>query len=352
MVTTSPAPTTYTVTVDPPAILEGFPGSNYNIALGVSTLGEVAGISSFEGAQHGVRWPAGSTLPSDVGIGNPHDINAGGQLAGEFGIRAALWTPNGAGGYTLTRIGDQLPSAISSLANSINSNGQVVGTYRVEQSEGVWLDKCFLWTPDKPNAPTGTVTTLPDFGGSFCIANDVNSAGNVVGVSTNSEGEPHGFIWSPSRYGRLGKIRDLTPSGGASYATSINDAGQVAGQHTTETSANAAIWTPTASGSYVMTDLGTFTGDQSWALDINDAGFVVGFARRNTTSPAEDDAFIWQNGEFTLLAGVATISEATALTGMTGNSVLVVGGSYDFATGARTALRWNVTLSSTSSTPR
>ncbi len=340
---TNPAPTTYTVTVDPVVTLAGFPGSDFTAALGINTLGEVAGTSKLGGIHHAVRWAAGSSSPSDVALGIAHDINTAGQLVGEVGVRAALWTPNGAGGYTLTNIGDQLPSAITSTANGINGNGQVVGTYHVAVSEGVWADKCFLWTPVKPNASVGTVTTLPDLGGSFCVANDINSTGSVVGASTNAEGESHAFVWGSSGWGRLNKIRDLTPGAGPSYATAINDAGVVAGQNTTETAGNAAIWTP-VSGSYVITNLGTLDGNQSWAMDINDAGFVVGFARH--TGVFEDDAFFWQNGEFTILPGTASVTTAYALTNVNGNSVQVVGSSYDPATTARTALRWDVTLGS------
>jgi probable HAF family extracellular repeat protein len=317
----------------------------------VSALGEVAGVSTQGGGLHVARWPSGSSLPSDVGIGTPYDINITGQIAGEFGVHAALWTPGGPDGYTRTNIGEQLPSAVESRAYSINANGQVVGTYRAVPPDGGVVDKCFLWTPDKPNAPTGTVTTLPDFGGRSCVAYDVNSTGHVVGAATTSGGETHGFIWSPSINGRLAKIRDLTPGGGPSYATSINDSRTVAGQHVTETGGIAAIWTPSPSGSYVMTHLGTSTGNESFAMDINDAGFVVGYVRHNRP-PYGDDAFFWQNGEFTLLFSSASFSEATALTGMNGNSVQVVGASVDEVTGGRTALRWNLTLAPSSSSPK
>jgi probable HAF family extracellular repeat protein len=349
-VTTSATPTAYNVTVGAPIVLEGFAGSTYNLVTGVNTLGDVAGISMLGGTQHGARWPAGSTTPSDVGVGNPHDINAAGQLAGERGPRATLWTPDGAGGYTITNIGQQLPAALTSSATALNANGQVVGTYHVAVSDGVWADKCFLWTPDKPNATTGTVTLLPDLGGSFCIANDINSAGYVVGVSTDANNEQHAFLWTPPTSNRLGRIRDLTPGNGPSYATSINDARQVAGQHNTATAANAAIWTPTPLGAYVMTDLGTFTGTESWATDINDAGFVVGFARHGGLP--DSDAFFWQNGEFTLLPGTGSISEAAALTPLDGSSVQVVGVSSEAGTTARTVLRWNVTLATGGSTSK
>jgi len=340
IVSIDPPPEPVTASVDGPVALEGFPGSTYNVAAAINDGGVVVGPSSLGGVEHAVRWPAGSTAPIDVGMGRPSDINNAGQIAGEFGIHAALWTPNGAGGYALTLLDAQLPSPNYSQAQAINANGQVVGSYQV-QSNGEWVRKCFLWTPDKPNATTGTLTTLPDLGGTFCAAADINSRGYVVGASTTSKGDQHGFVWSPPSWGLPGRIRDLTPNGDPSYASSINDGGQIAGQHVTQTTASAAIWTPSG-GQYVLTDIGTFTGLQTWATAINDAGFVVGWA--SGSNSAEFDAFFWQNGEFTLLPGTTSITNPTALTGLNGNSVQVVGLSQDAATGVATALRWNVTL--------
>ena len=273
IVTIDPPPAPISVSVDDPVPLKGLPGSTYNVASSINDRGDVAGVSSPGGVEHAVLWPAGSTAPIDIGMGRASDINNAGQLAGEFGIHAALWTPNGAGGFTLTLLDAQLPSPNYSQAQAINAAGQVVGSYQV-QSNGEWVRKCFLWTPDTPNATTGTLTNLPDLGGTFCVAADINSRGYVVGASTTSAGAQHGFVWSPPSWGQPGNIRDLTPNGDPSYASSINDAGQVAGQHVTPTTASASIWTPMR-GDYVVKDLGTFTGLQTWSMGINDAGFVV-----------------------------------------------------------------------------
>lgn len=332
-------PTPTTVTVGPPAILEGF--TTYVIVHGVNALGDAVGVTGgFGGGPQAARWAAGSTVPIHVAGGEPQDINSAGQIVGDSLGYATLWTPDGAGGYTRTSIAKQLPSAIISSSSGINANGQVVGWYRVAGSAGGWVDKCFVWSPVTPNATTGTVTTILGLGGSFCSAAGINSAGNVVGSSTTVDGETHGFMWSPGGGGRLGKIRDLTPRGGPSTAAAINNAGVIAGQHLW----SAAIWKPVNGGSYEVTDLGTFTGTQSWALDINDAGFVVGYA--SGESPNQQDAFIWQNGAFTLLPGTTPITAAVALTNANGNSVQVVGGSYDAANNNRTGLRWTVTVTS------
>ena len=108
--TTSASPAAYAVKIDPPVILEGFAGSTYNVASGVNAFGDVAGVSTLGGVLHAVRWPAGSAVPNDVAAGMPYDINTAGQLAGEAGAHAVLWTPDGRGGYTLTRIGEKMRS--------------------------------------------------------------------------------------------------------------------------------------------------------------------------------------------------------------------------------------------------
>ena len=342
LVSALPAPTPTALTVAPPEVLEGF--TTYVIVRGVNALGDAVGVTGgMGGGPQAVRWAAGSTVPSHVAGGEPQDINSAGQIVGDSLGYATLWTPNGAGGYTRTSIAKQLPSAITSSAYGINASGQVVGWYRVAGSAGGWVDKCFVWTPVTRNGTTGTVTTIQGLGGNYCVALDINSAGNVVGGSTTVDGETHAFIWSPGGGGRLGKIRDLTPRGGPSNASAINDGGLIAGQHLS----NAAIWKPVPGGSYEVTDLGTFSGTQSWAYDINDAGFVVGFASRE--NPYHEDAFVWQNGEFTLLPGTTPLTEAAALTSASGNSVQVVGVSSDAANGTHTGLRWTVTMTSAAS---
>jgi len=343
IITTYPTPEPYSVSVDPVVILDGFPGSNFNFAVGVNSLGDATGVSFLDGNQHVTRWPAGSTAPIDVAVGTAGDINTAGQFVGELQGQAALWTPDGFGGYTVTRIDKQLPSAIFSTASAINATGQVVGNYRVVVSEGVWVDKCLSVAVAVRNAPTGTVTTLPGLGGNFCSAGDVNSSGFVVGNATTVNGDQHGFVWSPGSFGRLGKIQDLTPRDIGSSALSINDARQIVGQHVTDTDVSAALWKPTGTGSWAVVDLGTFTGNAAWASDINEAGFVIGWARHEN---GDDDAFIWQNGEFTLLPGLpaVTITNASAMTPLNGNTLQVVGASVDNASGVRNALRWNVTF--------
>ncbi len=90
-------------------------------------------------------------------------------------------------------------------------------------------------------------------------------------------------------------ITDLGTLGGDySYATGINDSGQVAGI------------AKTASGQYraflydsgTMTNLGSLGTDRSLAFGINDSGQVVGYVA-NTTSPYQQRAFLYDSGNMT-----------------------------------------------------
>jgi probable HAF family extracellular repeat protein len=337
--------TTYTVAVGAPTVLGGLSGSSFDIAGGINNAGDIAGVSGNSPNGQAVRWAAGTTVPVPVGAtdSRANDINSSGQLVGEKNLRASLWTPNGSGGYTLTDIGAQLPAANYSNAWGINSYGQVVGVYRPFATTGPFSDVCFLWTPTSANATTGAVETFAGLGGTFCVANDINSRGYIAGASTTSGGAQHAFLWSPtSDNAQTGSIQNLAPTAFASYGAAINDALQIAGQYMSATGLpNAATWTPTGGGGFTLTELGTFGGVESHAMDINDAGFVVGWVRNSSSL---DDGFFWSGTLTVLPAGPYATTTPIALTNLVGNLVRVVGASTH-STGARAALRWDVTVS-------
>ncbi|SFH60764.1 probable extracellular repeat, HAF family [Nitrosospira sp. Nsp14] len=72
------------------------------------------------------------------------------------------------------------------------------------------------------------VTNLGTLGGDLSYASGINDLGQVVGTSSTDKGQRHAFITGPNGAG----MTDLGTLGGDfSYPNGINDAGQVVGQN-------------------------------------------------------------------------------------------------------------------------
>jgi len=349
-----PSFVTYNASAGAPTILGAWNGSPYTIAYDINDLGTISGVSDASSIK-AVGWATGigpapkSTSPFVIGAGGiGRAINSVGQVAGEYITHAGLWTPvPKSSTYTLTDIGNDalFTGASSSAAFGMNASGQVVGMYTVPGGLGN-VTKCFLWTPNSTNGTTGSAVEVPGLGGEFCVANDINSSGQVAGASTLSGGGPnHAFVW------KVGLPTDLQPGGDESYGAAINNAGQVAGYHTGATGpTSAAVWTPSGTSWGSVVDLlppslsGQSAIINSAAMDINDAGYVVGYTRDVANV---ERAFFWQGTAFTELsdAGVPSVL-ATALTNVTaGNRVIVTGAALINTTSTdRHGLRWSVAL--------
>lgn len=124
-------------------------------------------------------------------------------------------------------------------------------------------------------------------------ATDINDLGQVVGWSSRQTGPEHAFLWIAGE-----EMIDLGTLGGTrSEARGINNSGQVVGQADTASGKHHAfLWTPTPGegpGVGVMVDLGTLDpGGDSIAYDINDLGHVVGWAESDTEE-GYHHAFLW-----------------------------------------------------------
>ena len=160
-------------------------------------------------------------------------------------------------GYNVINLGT-LPGGNSSIANGINSFGQVVGSS--DSSNG---SRAFLYS-------NGTMTdlgTLP--GGTFSSATAINNAGQVVGSSDSSNGD------SAFLYGN-GTMTDLNPFFGnnfpaSSTATGINNSGQVVGRLSVSRAFGGSRIFLYSNGTITYLD-----GATADASGINDFGQVVG----------------------------------------------------------------------------
>ncbi|MGA2435930.1 MAG: hypothetical protein ABSG25_11650 [Bryobacteraceae bacterium] len=122
---------------------------------------------------------------------------------------------------------------------------------------------------------TYTVTPLGVLpGDSYSYATGINNSGQVTGSSCNSTNHCEAFLYSPGT-GMTG-LGFLPGYNTTSYATGINDSGQVVGYSVTSTGWNGEQAFLYSSGTG-MTGLGFLPGGSfSYAYGINNSGQVVG----------------------------------------------------------------------------
>jgi probable HAF family extracellular repeat protein len=190
--------------------------------------------------------------------------------------------------YALTVLGT-LSGVGSAEANDINDAGQVVGVASTPSLNA----HAFLWD-------NGVITDLGTLTGSTSTGIGLNNNGQVVGYAAAS-GTSHVFLWQD------GVMTDLTPGPHWAQATAVNDAGQVVGSRNPST--RIFLWQDG-----VFTDLGSLgSGAGGYALDINNAGQVVGSSFIDVISDGlGQHAFLWQNGVMTDLGVLPGMEDSRA----------------------------------------
>lgn len=251
-------------------------GGDYSTAWAINDSGQVVGESLNADGDFlaFITGPDGVGMTGLIALGgkpsNAYDINDSGQVVGEF------WAnPNtnpqsfitGANGTGLTIIPDDLH-----MVKSINNSGQVVGN-------DIGFNRPFI-----TDANDAGMTYLGTLGGDYSVAQDVNDSGQVVGVSTNTNSISdygHAFITGANGVG----MTDLGTLDGdnSSYASAINDSGQVVGNsvvggnYNAEFNAHAFLF---SNGEMIDLSLLAPVVAAGWtflhAVDINDNGQIVG----------------------------------------------------------------------------
>jgi uncharacterized membrane protein len=145
-------------------------------------------------------------------------------------------------------------------ANAINDDGTIVGTTTLPGTPDqlTWIDGV-TWNPD------GTITNLTQCEvGSGCSAKAISRAGVVTGM--NARGEA--YLWSAA--GGMQSVGAFRAEGSA-----INDLGQIAG-NANDANRGAFFWS-TATG---RINIGVLPRRSvSYATGINNKGQVVGYSR-------------------------------------------------------------------------
>lgn len=226
-----------------------------------------------------------------------------------------------------------LPGGVSSDAGATSANGSLADESQnglIDPMTGLPEVRAVIWTQD------GHIIDLKTFGGDESFATDINDIGQVSGMAENKIPDPFSFIGANQGRAFLwdGVLRDLGTLGGPdSFGLYINDRGQVAGISYTDSTANASTGFPTIhpflwENGY-MRDLGSFGGLGS-SGDFNE-GFSVEVNGLNAwgevvgTSPLAGDethhAFLW-NG---FLKDLGTLGGANSQGWWVSDSGLVVG---------------------------
>jgi probable HAF family extracellular repeat protein len=212
-----------------------------------------------------------------------YDINSRGQAVGSAALgsgddeRAVVWQ-----GGTLTDLG-ALPDYPLSAAAAINERGQIVGA----ATDG-FRSRAVRWDG-------GAITDLTPPGWAWCVANDINNRGDVVGTCARPASYNVAVLWRDGAVTVLGVL----PGSNESAAAAINDAGVVIGSaHTTSEDRSTAFRWVDGTMSALALPPGTTS---THAFDINAAGTIVGMA--TGPSGTSSQPVVWRGVGIAPLSG-------------------------------------------------
>jgi hypothetical protein len=250
----------------------------------VNNAGVVLGEDLSAGSSTAFVWQAGvrTNLPQVANFdhyvqASARGINDRGQVVGNTGDTAVVWTPNGSGGYQVTPLGVDLGWTIGSGEGAaINNAGaglmsQVYNSYRTGYSTGV-----------------GHTSLVPDQAGYTLVGTAINDSAAVVGYGVYNCGgysclRP--YVWQGAEFSFLPAIDSST--GISATPRALNEAGQAVGEmYYAGYDMRAVLWTQ-GPGGWSLTDLNSLnpTGSNFWSLstatDVNERGQIVGFGSVN-----------------------------------------------------------------------
>jgi probable HAF family extracellular repeat protein len=196
-----------------------------------------------------------------------------------------------------------------SWASAINDSGQVVGYSYLAGDQN---NHAFLYKD-------GKMTDLGTLGGTSSEAKGINKSGQVVGSSVNSSGERRAFIYDSTN--GMKDLNDLIPADSGwsiGEATAINTDGKIAATGWPPTwrdpcNSYAESWpdfdtalvlTPATTGKYEVQELGTLGGEYSYATGINDSGQVIG---RSMNNGCGEQPFLYDENANPKMQGLAGI---------------------------------------------
>jgi probable HAF family extracellular repeat protein len=256
----------------------------------------------------------GGTAGAANGINNRGWVTGADNLPGDLTSMATLWVH----GATIPL--GTLGGPNSAVAWPVkNNHGVIVGISELAESDPLG-ENFSCWPFFAAGVPTGRIckgfrwedghmTALPPFPGGFSsYATGVNNKGQVVGWAENGVHDPtcnpsfqilqfRAALWHPD-----GTMQELPPLPGdsTSAATAINDRGQVVGISGdcgvavgSVSARHAVLWE-----NGIPIDLGNIGGD-AWNTPtaINNRGVIAGFANTAPGTARTFEAFIWTKNQ-------------------------------------------------------
>ena len=304
----------------------------YTYARAVNSAGYVTGAASQTDQFQAYESVNGSisrmgVVPYGNGIGSGGTaINEKGSVAGWTGTAlpgGPFW-----GGYKTTGFvyvagtmyNFLAPGSYYTMANGLNNNDLVVGTYGYD-----WRDPSYeiasSYYAFSFDPHTQALTTLGTLGGRYSSAAAVNDAGQIVGTAADANGIPHAFLYSGNQ------MVSINPAFSSAYG--ISQDGHVVGSGYQSTS-----FVPGTAFVYyqgILTDLNSLLPSNSgWdliaAYGVNDAGQIVGQGYFNGQYHAflMEDAFLPGQAASATSIGVSivhTASQVPSFSGLGGDAV-------------------------------
>jgi probable HAF family extracellular repeat protein len=208
-----------------------------------------------------------------LGTSSGFSLNEIGQVLGSYRVEDSIGQYGRAFVYAdgLGSIDLPSPASWSVTAAGINNGGQIA-MYGAERGGDGQL-RAYRYSATIGFEPLGT------FGGTQTEAAGINNSGQVTGFSETADGRSHAY-----RYTDGGGLQDINTGFTSSRGYAINDGGWAAGR----ADGNAVIFR----------DEGNVVLLPGIARGINDAGNVVG---NTSIVPGHPTAFIYRNGQMLIL---------------------------------------------------
>jgi probable HAF family extracellular repeat protein len=303
-------------------------------AYGINASGQVVGTSYLPGGPAHAFLASGGQVKDLGTFGGWYStataVNDAGQVAGYAQLPSTAAHAFLYSGGTMRDLGTL--GGNSSFANGISPTGAVVGMSDLAGSNAF---HAFLYSG-------GKMTDLGTFGGAYSSATAVNAAGQVVGqadLAGRGLVETHAFLYSG------GTMHDLGTLGGRnSGATGINAAGQVVGWSDLSGAVHAFLYSggkmhnlgalggdssyATAANALRQAHAQDGVDIVSYATAVNDLGQVVGISR---TGKGTMDPFLYTGGRMIDLNSLLPPGSPFTLTSADGinDAGQIIAGSSD-----------------------